>query len=190
MRLFIAVPIADKVRAAAARIISGLKESAADVKWVEPENLHLTLRFLGDVPEEEISTLKDIVVQTAAGNSSFKISFDRLGAFGAPSRPRILWMGIGSGAKALSELAASLRGALGSSELGSAADHEFSAHLTLGRVRGTRNHSVLVNRLEAISVPAGLSCRAEKLVLFESRLDARGPTYKAVLEARLRLLID
>lgn len=190
MRLFIAVPIDDQVRAAAARIIGDLKESGADVKWVEPENLHLTLSFLGEAREEKIPILKSALDEAAAGNSSFDIAFDRLGAFGAPSRPSVLWLGIGSGAKVLSELAARLKAALTTAGLAPAADHEFSPHLTLGRVRGSRGINTLVERFAAARLPAGLSSRAEKLVLLQSRLSAHGPTYKELVESPLQSLVD
>lgn len=190
MRLFIAVPISETIRADVGALIDDLKRSGADVKWVKPTNLHLTLSFLGEVGKEKIPALQNIVARTADENGSFELKFDRLGAFGAPSRPRVLWMGIGSGAKALSEIAARLKAALGSTGLAPAADHEFSPHLTLGRVRGPRGIKSLVERFMAAKLPAGLSCRVERLVLFQSRLDGQGLTYKALFESPLQSLFD
>lgn len=187
MRLFIALPIDDKVRASAAAIIGGLKKAGADVKWVEPENLHLTLVFLGEMHEQKITPLKKALTQTAADFRSFHIRFDRLGAFGAPARPKVLWLGIAQGAQALSELFAKLKADLVSvGIIPENEGREFSAHLTLGRVLGSNGLKMLSERMGKTVVPDGLSCPAQSLILFESRLVTSGPTYKSLFESLLR----
>ena len=181
MRLFIAVDVDEKVKAGAAGLIAALTECGAGVKWTEPANLHLTLAFLGDTPPGRLAALEGVLASTAAGSGPFEISFDRIGAFGAPLRPRVLWLGVGAGAKVLSELAGSLRASLAENGFFvDEPDREFAAHLTLGRVRGPRAGAALSRALEACRLPSGLNCRAERIVLYRSRLSSSGPAYEAL----------
>ncbi len=187
MRLFIAAGINDKVWAAASGLIDELSKAKGEVKWVEPGNLHLTLVFLGEVSADHLTPITNALDSTANGNGAFEIEFDRLGAFGAPSRPRVIWLGIGKGAKVLTTIAADLRRSLEANGVTFSDEHEFSAHLTLGRVRGPRGVKELVERLRATPVSAGLSLRVENLMLFQSRLAADGPKYAVLRESALEM---
>ncbi|MBI3551840.1 MAG: RNA 2',3'-cyclic phosphodiesterase [Elusimicrobia bacterium] len=187
MRLFIAVSVDERVRAAASQIIAGLIKSGADVKWVASENLHLTLSFLGETAEERLPEISRASETAVSGHSPFDLEFDRLGAFGAPARPKVLWLGVGRGAQVLSKLAGALRCELKKTAIAPQEEpgREFSAHLTLGRVRGPKNIKSLVEALKTLKIPPGLVCRAEKLVLYQSRLSTQGPAYGIVRETPL-----
>ncbi|MDD5627429.1 MAG: RNA 2',3'-cyclic phosphodiesterase [Elusimicrobia bacterium] len=166
-RLFIAVPAADEVRRAAARLIAELRLSGADFKWVEPENLHLTLRFFGATPLERLPEIESLMGK-AARRPRFAVSFGPVGAFNSWEDPKVLWVGVGQGAAELAALAESL-GA-------SAEGRPFSAHLTIGRRRGRGGGE----RLKAAARRAGfpeLRQEVDRIVLFESRLTAQGPAY-------------
>ena len=166
-RLFIAVPVSDEVRLAAARLIAELRLSGADCKWVEPENLHLTLRFFGETPLERIPVIEHLM-RRAAQRPQFEVSFGEVGAFDSWDDPQVVWVGVGSGAAGLAALADALRA--------SAEGRPFSAHLTIGRRRSGTGWE----RLRAAALQAGSleSCQTvDRVVLFESRLTLRGPTY-------------
>jgi len=166
-RLFIAVPVSDEVRRAAARLIAELRLSGADYKWVEPENLHLTLRFLGATPLERIPGI-EAILRRAAQRPRFEISFGAVGAFDSWDDPRVVWLSADEGAAELAALAK----LLGASEEG----RPFSAHLTIGRRRSRSG----LERLRAAANRAGLQGlrqAVEKVVLFESRLTPQGPKY-------------
>jgi 2'-5' RNA ligase len=171
-RLFIAVPVAEEVRRSAAQLIAQLRLSGADYKWVEPENMHLTLRFLGATPLERIPELESLMVR-AAKRPRFEIAFSSVGAFDSWDDPKVLWVGIARGAAELAALAE----ALGACEGG----RPFSAHLTIGRRRSR-------NRLERLKAAARRDAFAEirqaveRIVLFESRLTPLGPIYSACKE--------
>ncbi|MBI5240914.1 MAG: RNA 2',3'-cyclic phosphodiesterase [Elusimicrobia bacterium] len=171
-RLFIALPVDEAVRAAAARIISGLSRTGADYKWVEPQNLHLTLRFLGETPLERLPEL-GVLLETAARRPSFELVFSGLGAFSSWDDPKVVWLGVGRGTRELAELAA----ALGAEEEG----RPFAAHLTLGRRRSRRGLGGL--REAAAAGAPELRQKAGRIVLFESRLTPEGPVYSARQEA-------
>jgi len=183
-RLFIAVPVAEEVRRAAARLIGGLRDSGADFKWVEPENLHLTLRFLGATPRDRLPEI-EALLRRAAQRRRFEASFTGVGAFSSWDDPRVVWVGVGQGAGELAALAESL----GPSEAG----RPFAAHLTIGRRRGLDGLGAAArmrrrpdDRKEvrwsawAAAAQAGfpeLRQMVDKIVLFESRLTPRGPVY-------------
>lgn len=188
MRLFIAVDAGEKVKKAAAGLVAELKKADADVKWIEGENLHLTLCFLGQVPEDRAADIKKALAETAASFASFNLSFDRLGAFGAALQPRVLWLGVGAGAEVLTAIAGRLKTELGERgvALPEESSREFSAHLTLGRVRGPKNRKRLAAALASAGVPPGLSCRICRLALLRSRLSSSGPKYETLDEQALR----
>ncbi|MCX5797712.1 MAG: RNA 2',3'-cyclic phosphodiesterase [Elusimicrobia bacterium] len=169
------MPAADDVRCAAAALIAELRLSGADYKWVEPENLHLTLRFFGETPLDRIPEL-EALLRRAAQRPRFDISFGSVGAFNSWDDPKVVWVGVGSGAAELGALAE----ALGAAEEG----RPFSAHLTIGRRRGRSGHE----RLRAAALRAGFpQMRQEvgRVALFESRLTPRGPTYTVRAEAQI-----
>lgn len=187
MRLFIAVPVPDGVRSAAGDIIRSLRESGADFKWVEPENLHLTVAFLGEAAEDRVPFLKEAMAEAVRDRASFDFSFGDLGAFDSLDHPRVLWLGVAEGAKALEDLGAALGAALDRRGLLPEKDkgRTFHAHLTLGRMRGPRNLGRLRDILKAMTPQERVACRVERLVLFESRLSSRGPTYRELGAAPL-----
>lgn len=174
-RLFIAVPAADDVRRAAARLITELRLAGADFKWVEPENLHLTLRFFGATPLDRVSRI-EALLSRAARRPRFGISFGPVGAFDSWDDPKVVWVGVDRGAAELAALAETL----GASEEG----RPFSAHLTIGRRRSRGG----LERLRAAALRAGfpdLRQDVDRIALFESRLTPRGPTYLVRREAPL-----
>jgi 2'-5' RNA ligase len=181
MRLFVAVPVDDKIRAVAAEVARSLASVDADVRWVSPETMHLTLSFIGEIDETRVPDISRAVASTVRAYSSFEIVFDRIGAFGAPSRPKIIWLGIGTGAKVLTATASDLRARLPPAD----DENEFNAHLTIGRVKGPRNIEKLVEALKTTAVFAA-PLRVDRLVLYRSTLGPAGPKHEALFEARLR----
>ncbi len=174
LRLFIAVPVSDAVRLAAAQLIETLRASGADVKWVEPENLHLTLRFFGSTPAERLPEIELLMARAAQG-SAFRISFNGLGAFPSWDKPQVLWIGVTAGGRELAVLAE----ALGVSE-----GRPFSAHLTIGRVRSRRGCEKL-RELVAKTIFYEISQPVDSLSLYESRLTQKGSVYTIREQVRL-----
>ena len=101
VRTFVAVEINDTNRACAEELIAKLQGAAADVKWVEAGNLHLTLKFLGDVPAREIARVCEVVQRGAGKVEAFELHLRGAGAFPNDRRPRTLWLGSGDGALSL-----------------------------------------------------------------------------------------
>lgn len=174
-RLFFAIPVSDEVRAAAAQAMAELRLSGADCRWTAPENLHLTLRFLGQTSLERLPELRDVLAK-AARRPWFWASFAGLGAFPSWDAPRVVWIGVAEGAEELAALAA----ALGPPEEG----RPFSAHLTLGRLRGKTNLESLKSAADRLRLPP-MRQKVERLALYESRLSSAGATYVERLSASI-----
>src|SRR5881296_2667062 len=94
IRTFIAVEIDRSVRKQLEKLQEALAPTARDVKWVEPENIHLTLNFLGDVDEREVYAVCKTVQEIVAGRPAFEISVAGFGGFPNANRPRVIWAGV------------------------------------------------------------------------------------------------
>ncbi|MBI4676073.1 MAG: RNA 2',3'-cyclic phosphodiesterase [Elusimicrobia bacterium] len=187
MRLFIAVPV-DPVREKVGRIMNDLASAAADVKWVKPDNLHMTIQFLGETPQDKVEAVGRAISEACCGRPRFELAFGQLGAFPSLDLPRVIWLGIAEGADRLGELAQALaRGLTGQGFALPEEGRGFKAHLTIGRVRSRRNAYRLKDRVSAWSPEKmGLPRVAvDRLVLYESRLRPGWPVYTVVKTAEL-----
>ncbi len=166
MRLFIAVPVPEEVRQAAAATIEALKRTGADFRWVDPGTLHLTLCFLGQTPREKLPEL-EASLDKAARRAPFDIVWGGPGAFPDIEHPRIVWLGVAEGVEPLRALAACWPKPEG---------QPWTPHLTLGRRRGPAKTGALQRALAA-RPPLGIRQRVERIVLYESKLTQDGPIH-------------
>src|ERR1051326_9143622 len=135
VRTFIAVEMSPRVIARTGDLIDKLRVAAAEINWVRPQQLHLTLKFLGDVPNTEPTDICRVVQQVAAAFEPFEITCRRTGAFPNVRDPKTLWIGIEDGAEELQRLQAEIDTAL-KTDLGYAKEQRgFHPHLTIGRVK-------------------------------------------------------
>jgi 2'-5' RNA ligase len=182
VRLFIAVPVTEEVRRTVERVEGGLRRTGADVKWVEPQNVHLTLKFLGGTKTRQIDGLIGAVRDRLAGARPFDIALSGIGTFPPGRRSfRVVWLGIGEGAEQLRELAGRIEEAC--ARQGFAKEtRPYAAHLTIGRVRREGR------RLEDLSSAVArveynpLKVRIDRVNLTRSELSPKGPKY-TVLES-------
>jgi 2'-5' RNA ligase len=184
LRTFIAVVATDEIRRAAAKLASLLQSAASDVKWVEPENLHWTLQFLGDVEQLEIPALCAAVAAAALEIDCFDLEARGAGAFPGPDRPRTLWLGAGGGAQAMVALHSALQRKL--DKLGYRAEHRrFVPHLTLGRAGRNSPPRPLIRELAGLSEFDGGSMLVDEVTVFASKLTPEGPRYDLLARAPL-----
>lgn len=186
MRTFIALEISEEIREVLAQIESHLKYAGADVKWVTPGNIHLTLKFLGEVDEGRIEKIKAILDKIGKQTKPFEITIKDIGAFPKIDLPRVIWVGLDKGAAESAELAKRIEDEL--SKLGfDKEDRPFTAHLTIGRVRSPKNKLALKERMQSLSFE--LKARSSKIVssvtLFQSALTPSGSIYTKLHEAAL-----
>jgi RNA 2',3'-cyclic 3'-phosphodiesterase len=187
-RLFVALEPPDAVRRRIVRAAAELRRAAgraeADVRWVAPENLHLTLQFLGGVPEERVPVLAAALEAAAAGSRPLTLEVTGAGGFPNARRPRVVWLGMAGDVPALAAMVDDLGRRL--APLGFPPEaRPFSPHLTLGRARDQRGAPGLGGALAARAQEDGFAWRATEVVLFESHLSAKGPRYEAILRAPL-----
>ncbi len=182
LRTFLALEIPQGVRDAAARLMERLKTQHAKVRWTEPHNLHVTLKFLGDVDVTSVSAVCDAVSRATESISPFRVAFSGAGAFPDVQRPRVLWLGVKEGVEPLVEMHAGIEKQL--AELTYPYDgRRFAPHVTLGRVRGP-GHGLTAQLEKDSEFPAG-DMLVEEVVVFSSELTREGPLYTPMGRAEL-----
>ena len=184
-RTFIAVEIDERTAARAAAIIERLRGTGADVNWVSPRNLHLTLKFLGDVRNELLPSVIKAVQEAARRVPPFTLEVRGVGAFPQLDRPRTIWLGAGQGGDAMQRLAEAVEQSL--RPLGFAPEARgYTTHLTIGRVRrpsaALRSLSELMRRQS--DQTAGVVA-VEQVAVMASTLTPRGPIYEALARVSL-----
>ena len=178
MRLFIALPFATPVKQRLGEIIADLKQFDEPVRWVKAENMHLTLRFLGDTEERLLPRLRELITTLAPRYQPVEASFSALGAFPNPRRARVIWVGLSGLPDYLYELGDEIEQAV--RKLGFEPEHRrFKPHVTLGRVKRDRRLRVLPDEIERYAM-SPLAVRLDRLTLFQSTLTPDGPIYKAL----------
>jgi len=179
MRAFIAVELPEGVRQALGQMQRELAVARADVKWVEQENLHVTMRFLGEITEEQRQAVERLLTRIAAHTPPIQVRLSELGAFPSVASPRIIWVGIEMGHEVLAAIASELAEGLVSLEI-PPEERPFTAHVTLGRVRSPKNQGQLTTQLRELNWKSPQPFCAEGLTLFQSTLSASGPIYTAL----------
>ena len=188
IRTFIAAELPLPLQDAIQKATSGLHKTLGDelIRWVPPHNVHLTLKFLGDVSPASLDQIKQILVTEAAQVESFAVQVEGLGAYPNPRRPRVLWVGLNAPAS-LTALQHSIDAA--AARLGfESEDREFSPHLTIGRVR--QNLSVAEQQkirtaLEEAQIANLGTAQVDAVYLFKSDLQAAGSIYTKLFSAPL-----
>lgn len=134
IRAFIAIPLPDDIKETLLASIEKLKEKSRGVKWVRSEALHITLKFLGNMPEDLVGPLSRELDAYIQPHPVFTLSLTGLGAFPGLKRPRVVWAGLGKDVKELSALARSVEIACARCEIPEE-KRPFNAHITLGRLK-------------------------------------------------------
>ena len=181
MRAFIAMTLPETVRASLATLQRTLAESRADVKWVKPEHLHVTMKFLGEITEEQRRAVEAMLRQVASSIQPFPLSLRELGAFPSMRAPRVIWVGIEEGKEPLVRLAEGIEREGAAAAL-QKEERPFAAHVTLGRVRSPKGHQALVQALSEATWTPPPPWTANHVTLYESVLSSSGPTYSSLAE--------
>jgi 2'-5' RNA ligase len=186
VRCFVAVDVSAAVRAAVAEAQARLRTAAgrADVRWTDPSQLHITLQFLGAVPDERVPEVAAALAGSCAGIGPLALEVRGLGGFPGARRPRVVWAGVGGDVERVARLAAAVGAAL--APLGYPPEaRPFHAHLTLGRVRSPRGLGGLARALESAGAAALGAWTATEVVLYQSKLRPTGAVYATVASVPL-----
>jgi 2'-5' RNA ligase len=188
MRAFIAIELPQEIKDSLAYLQEQLKASQADVKWVQPQNIHLTLKFLGEIDDKKLDKIIRILAEVTKDKNSFYIRISSLGAFPKINSPRVIWVGIDKGDLETKQIAKELEEKI--TKIGIPREERpFSSHITVGRVRSGLNRERLVQNLDNSVNNFGKDNRefqVTKITLFKSTLTPKGPIYEALKEVNLR----
>jgi len=185
LRLFVAINLDPSLKAPLADIQGKLKTAEAPVRWVKPEQLHLTLKFLGEVAEATLPALRDALGRCLAEVCAFPLSLSRLGTFPSRGTPRVIWVGVSEGGQEVEKLRGRVEEAL--YPLGfPREDRPFHPHLTLGRVKGVRHLQPLLDHLHSMEVKGFGRMQVQFIDLMRSELHPHGAIYTLIHRVTLK----
>jgi RNA 2',3'-cyclic 3'-phosphodiesterase len=186
MRLFLALDIDELIRERITRFVDEVRNISPDARWVRPESLHVTLKFIGEQPNEAVDKIKQALKDVSAPTTEIK--FHGYGFFPTPKSARVFWIGMESGPQ-LGQLAAAIDERMGNLGI-KKEDRAFSPHLTLARAPGgsgsprwrkgdgpNRCFSYLQEKLSALLLPEFGTMTPREFVLYQSQLSPKGSKY-------------
>lgn len=182
IRSFLAFDLPDEVRKAVSLLSSELKPFLPDARWVRPENIHLTVVFLGQIPESSLGDVTGVAKNICERYGAFDLALKGVGVFSGLRNPRVLWVGLQADLERMTHFRNALQRDLKS--LGVRQEkRSFRPHLTLCRFKkGARGGPQLANILDAHKEFSGPFFTLTRLFLFESDLTPKGPIYSKLAE--------
>ena len=183
MRCFIAIELPPAVKSALGSLLEELKKSPADIRWVNPNNIHLTLKFLGNVNEKNIPGVINIMDAACKQYQPLTLELKGLGIFPDINRPRILWIGA-EGNSVLKGLQRDIE--YGMAKIGfEREDRKFTAHLTLGRFRSLRGKEDILEKIKLRGNVSLGAINVSSISLMKSDLSPEGSRYARIAEVFL-----
>ncbi len=190
IRAFVAIEIPGSVQQAILKACQPLKNSLdSAVRWVQPQNIHLTLKFLGDVSPTSLGLLEHSLAAEASQHSPFEIEIGGFSVFPNPKKARVLWIGV-QAPPALSQLQHALEACCARLGYPSEAEKPFSPHLTIGRVREGANQPGLRPALEQFQAGSLGKASIQGICLFRSDLQPQGARYTPLAHIPLGITSD
>ena len=185
-----ACEVPEDVKQSIGGVIDELRaRSGTAVRWIRPEGVHVTLKFLGEVPVKKLPAIKLAVQEAVVGHSPFELEFSNIGTFGGREGLRIMWVGIAGDVLRLEALVRTVNAAL--AVVGFEPERRpFRPHLTLGRVRDeipTRQRAQIEVDVGKMDVP-GTGWRTSQVSLMRSIITAQGASYEVIATFPLRVL--
>ncbi|MBA4191350.1 MAG: RNA 2',3'-cyclic phosphodiesterase [Planctomycetaceae bacterium] len=184
-RTFIAVEIDDEIRDNATTLQTALSKTGAEVKWVEPESMHVTLLFLGEVDDRDLHSVCRAVQKAAAEVAPFILRVSGVGAFPTPRRPKVIWAGITDGADELRELHEKLETRMLDLGCYRTEERDYTPHLTLGRVKAEADGLTIAPELAKRIAWSGGRTIIDEVLVFSSELERSGPVYTVLGRGKL-----
>jgi 2'-5' RNA ligase len=179
VRLFVALDIPEHVRQSLAKLAQELRAAAPGARWVRMEGVHITLKFIGEKPEQKLAPIRS-ALSTLRVPGPIEMRFAGLGFFPNERRPRVLWVGIEAGA-ALRELADSIETALEPLDI-AREKREFSPHITLARLENPKGLGTLRETVAKAGTPYFGYTKASAFYLYQSVLKRGGAEYTRLVE--------
>ncbi|MDP2166892.1 MAG: RNA 2',3'-cyclic phosphodiesterase [Thermodesulfovibrionales bacterium] len=183
LRCFISLELPAGVRDNISGTVERLNAAGADVRWVRPENLHLTLKFLGDTPDALLPEIRGKLLEAASAFKPFSVELRGAGAFPTARHPKVVWIGV-KDADSLKGLQAAVEAAM--SGLGfDPEEKRFVPHLTVGRVRSERGKDALSKGIVSLEGVSFGFVEVRSVSLMKSELSPKGPKYSVLYDIPL-----
>ena len=184
IRTFIAIEIPEDIRNRIAILQSGIKGLGGKTTWVKPENMHLTLKFLGETEQSRIKNISNALADIVSLTNQFEIRFKGVGAFPNFSKPKVFWIGTEGDNNAFVELATKIDQQM--SEVGFKPEtRRFSAHLTIGRVWDRMGIEPVINLLQQEKKFTPGEFVVKHVSFIKSELTRQGPIYTTLEKLKL-----
>lgn len=184
IRTFIALPLPDHLVRLAGDLQSELKGLGLALRWVRPENIHLTLKFLGQIPSQRVAEVTGAMQAAGRETPPLSLTVQGMGVFPGIRAPKVLWVGLGGATDALGRLQGRLEECL--TEVGFAPERRpFKAHMTLARIKARVDADRLLQGLQAAGGYAPRPFEVQEMVLYRSELRPRGAVYTPLARAVL-----
>ena len=183
-RCFISVNLPDGATAAIDSVITELRKTGADVKWVNAENIHLTLKFLGNTDEQLIPRISDALCKKLSHYKTFYITIADVGCFPSEKRPRVVWVGIEESVP-LADIQKDIDEVMTGFGFSPEARF-FSPHLTIGRVRSPKKGIELIKRLAEFKGKAFGRVEVDAVYIMKSELKPAGAEYSSLCRIPLK----
>ncbi|MFP4027714.1 MAG: RNA 2',3'-cyclic phosphodiesterase [Candidatus Brocadiia bacterium] len=180
VRLFVAIDISEQSRQNLSQAVETMKKCAPELKWVAPQNMHLTLKFIGSVPDNTIPEATRVLQKTAAKAPQFRMEMHGISAFPEPDRPRVLFACIQEDSAHLQKLAEKVDHNLGSALGIKREKRNFVPHVTIARTRRGKKCPPVEELTELLSDLTFGTTEVEKFDLVKSDLTQQGPVYTTV----------
>ena len=185
IRAFIAIEIPGEIQDKIGELQNSLKGIGGKINWTKPGNIHLTLKFLGDIDEDIIDEIAVKLQQAIQKVEGFKISVQGTGVFPNFKRPRVIWVAAKSEGDQLEKLAAQIEDCM--KNFGFEKEHRrFSAHLTLGRVKDTKGIEPMMERLRSYEEFVAGNFSVKEFYLIKSELHPAGSIYTPLKKIDLK----
>ncbi|MEJ2155483.1 MAG: RNA 2',3'-cyclic phosphodiesterase [Desulfobacteraceae bacterium] len=189
LRAFVAIKLADEIINLAAALQDALKSHGLKLRWVKPQSLHLTLKFLGEIPVTDVTSIGAALRTAAADEPPLELTVQGMGVFPGIKRARVLWIGFGGAVDRLKQLQLRIEDEIAA--LGYRREKRgFRAHLTLARIKGAVAPDRLLRAIEATGGFESQSFEARRLILYKSDLRPTGAVYTPLASVMLQNSVD
>jgi len=184
IRSFLAIELPRTTRKKIEEVQADLRSTHADVRWVNPEKIHLTLKFFGNIEGSRIDPIFKSIEEPIRNTLPFSLKVRGVGAFPHLKNPRVIWIGLVNGREVLISFQKQIETQL--EKIGiQPEDRPFNPHLTLGRMKSSRGKEELVGRMEKHKEEEFGDFQVERVVLFKSNLKPSGPIYTPLKDLKL-----
>ncbi len=184
IRSFLAIELPRTIRKKIEEVQGDLRSTHADVRWVNPEKIHLTLKFFGNIEESRIDLLLKSIEELIRNTLPFSLKVRGVGAFPHLKNPRVIWIGLVNGREVLISFQKQIETQL--EKIGiQPEDRPFNPHLTLGRMKSSRGKVELAGRMEKHKEEEFGDFQVERVILFKSDLRPTGPIHTPLRDMKL-----